>query len=119
MTSARPTDPLRTLNCYGKYNVLYHAVRIEAVSCKGWKGFRALVFLQADLDTASMSPDSCVVCCAMFYIMKVSGNRPELCCSVAFRKEDRLVEVYHCDRSSQQAAALSISPRLQISLPSS
>ncbi|CAE7220777.1 UBP12 [Symbiodinium pilosum] len=52
----RPTDPLRTLNCYGKYNVLYHAVRIEA-----------------DLDTASMSP------------------------------EDRLVEVYHCDRSSQQA----------------
>ncbi|CAE7717255.1 UBP12 [Symbiodinium sp. CCMP2592] len=52
----RPTEPLRSLHCYGKYNVLYHAVRIEA-----------------DPDTASMSPD------------------------------DRLIEVYHCDRSSQQA----------------
>ena len=26
----RPTEPLRSLHCYGKYNVLYHAVRIEA-----------------------------------------------------------------------------------------
>lgn len=52
----RPTEPLRSLHCYGKYNVLYHAVRIEA-----------------DPDTATMSPD------------------------------DRLIEVYHCDRSSQQA----------------
>eukprot|EP00930_Biecheleria_cincta_P020154 TRINITY_DN1521_c0_g2_i1.p1 TRINITY_DN1521_c0_g2~~TRINITY_DN1521_c0_g2_i1.p1 ORF type:complete len:1276 (+),score=244.07 TRINITY_DN1521_c0_g2_i1:218-3829(+) len=51
----RPSDPLRSLSCFGKSNILYHCVRVEA-----------------DVDINSVD-------------------------------ETRLIEVYHLDRSSQQA----------------
>ena len=99
-TLLRPTEPLRSLHCYGKYNVLYHAVRIEAAVLRTRRANllkipRTAFANQADPDTATMSPDLHHAC-VNWHLQRLLGD-------VALWQDDRLIEVYHCDRSSQQA----------------
>eukprot|EP00913_Durusdinium_trenchii_P035565 g33282.t1 len=85
-TLYRTTDLLRNLQCSAKLNILYHAIRVEA-----------------DLDTESIYPSF------EKDVLPTRRQHPDSILtfnhsgSAVTCQDDHLIEVYHCDRSSQQA----------------